>query len=82
MLLLINVGDKCAYISYAPYKQLLQRVYANGANPYQRYDAIINVMVVVKLYMYWNNLGVNSLIREEIVAVATTTNDPKVPGNP
>ena len=81
MLLLINVGDKCAYISYAPYKQLLQRVYANGANPYQRYDdAIINVMVVVKLYMYWNNLGVNSQ-REEIVA-ATITHDPKVPGNP
>ena len=73
----------CIHISYAPYKQLLQRVYANGANPYQRYDAIIiNVMVVVKLYMYWNNLGVNSLIREEIVAAATITNDPTVPGNP
>ena len=75
----------CIHISFAPYKQLLQRVYANGANPYQRYDdAIINVMVVVKLYMYWNNLGVNSLIREEIlVAAATTiTNDPTVPGNP
>lgn len=70
----------CIHISYAPYKQLLQRVYANGANLYQRYDAIINVMVVVKLYMYWNNLGVNSQ-REEIAA-ATITHDPKVPGNP